>query len=184
MTQTDPRDEIIEHLPALRAFAVSLTRDVSHADDIVQDTVVKAWTSFDKYKPGTKLRAWLFTILRNNYYSHHRKFGREIEDVDGTHAAQLTVSPTHDGKLMLEEVMAAFERLSVEQKEVLLLVGAWGFSYEETAEMCGVSLGTVKSRINRGRNALSQLLGYTPEEGFGLGGPDLAIAIPSTGSAP
>lgn len=166
MTKADPREEIIEHLPALRAFALSLTRNGALADDIVQDTVVKAWTSFDSYKPGTKLRAWLFTILRNNFYSHHRKFGREIEDVDGTHAAQLAVSPNHDGKLMLDEVMAAFDKLTVEQKEVLLLVGASGFSYEEAAEMCGVSLGTIKSRINRGRNALSAMLGYGDNDSF------------------
>ena len=160
MTTPDPRDEIIEHLPALRAFAMSLARNAALADDIVQDTVVKAWTNFDSFKPGTKLRAWLFTILRNSFYSHHRKYGREIEDVDGVYAARLAVKPTHDGKLMLDEVLTAFDKLSVEQREALLLVGASGFSYEEAAEMCGVSLGTIKSRMNRGRTALSAMLGY------------------------
>lgn len=166
MAKPDPRDEIIEHLQPLRAFAISLTRNPSLADDIVQDTVVKAWTNFDSFQPGTKMRAWLFTILRNSYYSHHRKFGREVEDVDGVHAARLAVKPSHDGKLMLNEVLNAFDHLSVEQREVLLLVGASGFSYEEAAEMCGVSLGTIKSRMNRGRTALSILLGYGDDPDF------------------
>ena len=183
MTKPDPRDEIIEHLPAMRAFALSLTRNGSLADDIVQDTVVKAWSGFDGYKPGTNLRAWLFTILRNSFYSHHRKLGREIEDVDGEHAAQLAVSPTHDGKLMLDEVLAAFDRLTVEQKEVLLLVGASGFSYEEAAEMCGVSLGTIKSRINRGRNALSKMLGYGSDDSFDVTDAKTMAVITNRGDA-
>lgn len=166
MSDTDPRDEIIEHLPAMRAFAMSLTRNATLADDIVQDTVVKAWTNFHTYKHGTKLRAWLFTILRNSLYSHHRKLAREVEDVDGAFAAKLTVKPSHDGRIMLSEVMDAFEKLSVEQREVLLLVGASGFSYEEAAEMCGVSLGTIKSRMSRGRSALSAMLGYGEDEDF------------------
>ncbi|MCV6593073.1 MAG: RNA polymerase sigma factor [Silicimonas sp.] len=160
MDDADPREEIVEHLPALRAFALSLTRNRALADDIVQDTVIKAWTGFEAFQQGTKLRAWLFTILRNNFYSHHRRARREIEDVDGLHAARLAVSPSHDGRLMLGEVLAAFEQLTAEQREVLLLVGASGFSYDEAAEICGVSLGTVKSRINRGRRALGDMLGY------------------------
>ena len=79
----DPRNELVEHLPALRAFALSLTRNGATADDMVQDTVVKAWTNIDKFKPGTKMRAWLFTILRNTYYSSRRKLNREVADVDG-----------------------------------------------------------------------------------------------------
>lgn len=167
MSHPDPREEIIEHLPALRAFAMSLTRNATLADDVVQDTIVKAWTNFDSYQPKTKLRAWLFTILRNTYYSHHRKYGREVEDVDGAHAARLAVKPNHDGQLMLNEVLEAFDQISVEQREVLLLVGASGFSYEEAAEMCGVSLGTIKSRMNRGRTALSALLGYEDDPELG-----------------
>ena len=163
MTDFDPREEIIEHLPAMRAFAMSLTRDPTLADDIVQDTIVKAWTNFDSYKPGTKLRAWLFTILRNALYSHHRKYSREIEDVDGAHAARLAVQPNHDTKLMLNDVIRAFDRLSVEQREAIWLVAASGFSYEEAAEMCGVSLGTIKSRMNRGRSALSAHFGFDAE---------------------
>ena len=183
MTKPDPRDEIIEHLPAMRAFALSLCRNASLADDIVQDAVVKAWTGFDSFQPGTNLRAWLFTVLRNNFYSYHRKFGREVEDVDGAQAARLAVSPSHDGKLMLDEVIAAFDKLSVEQKEVLLLVGASGFTYEEAAEMCGVSLGTIKSRINRGRSALSAMLGYGEDDSFDVTDKKTMAVIANRGDA-
>ena len=97
----NPRDELVDHLPALRAFALSLTRDGSSADDLVQDTIVKAWTHIDKFQPGTNLRAWLFTILRNTFYSARRKTRREISDTDGIHAARQATRPDHDGRLAL-----------------------------------------------------------------------------------
>ena len=168
MTQTDPKEQIIGHLPAMRAFAISLTRNATLADDIVQDAVIKAWTNFNQFQPGTNLRAWLFTILRNVLYSHYRKHTREVEDVDGVMAAKLAVKPAHDGRIMLDEVQRAFVHLPVEQREVLILVGASGFSYEEAAEMCGVSLGTIKSRMARGRRALATLLGYHEDHDFDL----------------
>ena len=80
---TDPRDQLVNHLPALRAFALSLTREGAGADDLVQDTIVKAWTNMDKFQAGTNLRAWLFTILRNTFYSARRKTKREVSDTDG-----------------------------------------------------------------------------------------------------
>lgn len=158
MTTDDPRDEIIDHLPSMRAFAISLTRNGSVADDIVQDTVVKAWSNIDKFTPGTNMRAWLFTILRNTYYSMHRKRKREVPDIDGKYAAQLSVKPDHDGRLALTDFNVAFARLTSEQREALVLVGASGFSYEEAAEMCGCAVGTIKSRANRGRRRLAELL--------------------------
>ena len=96
-----PRDELVNHLPALRAFALSLTREGASADDLVQDTIVKAWTNMDKFQPGTNLRAWLFTILRNTFYSARRKTKREVSDADGIHAARLATRPEHDGRLAL-----------------------------------------------------------------------------------
>lgn len=158
MAHTDPREELVEHLPALRAFAISLTRNGSLADDLVQDTVVKAWSNMDKFQVGTNLRAWLFTILRNTFYSHRRKVKREVPDVDGIHAGALAAKPSHDGRLQMKDFMKAFDKLSDEQREALILVGASGFSYEEAAEMCGVAVGTIKSRANRGRSALADLL--------------------------
>ncbi|MDB6453932.1 MULTISPECIES: RNA polymerase sigma factor [unclassified Falsirhodobacter] len=154
----DPRDELPDHLPALRAFAISLTRNVSVADDLVQDTIVKAWTNFDKFTAGTNLRAWLFTILRNTFYSDKRKTRREVPDPEGAHAATLFVKPDHDGRMAFTEFSAAFDKLTPEHREVLILVGASGFSYEDAADMMGVAVGTVKSRANRARTRLAELL--------------------------
>lgn len=154
----DPRNELVDHLPALRAFALSLTREGASADDLVQDTIVKAWTHIDKFQPGTNLRAWLFTILRNTFYSGRRKTRREVSDTDGIHAARQATRPEHDGRLALNDFRAAFEKLPDEQREALILVGASGFSYEEAAGMTGVAVGTVKSRANRGRRRLAELL--------------------------
>jgi RNA polymerase sigma-70 factor (ECF subfamily) len=171
MTETgpqDPRDELVTHLPALRAFALSLTRNSSSADDLVQDTVVKAWSNFDKFETGTNLRAWLFTILRNTFYSGRRKAKREVEDVDGAFTATLAEKPEHDGKLQLADFFTAFAQLSAEQREALSLVGAQGFSYEEAAEMCGVAVGTIKSRANRGRTRLAELLHLSDDEDMEL----------------
>ncbi|MCR8723863.1 RNA polymerase sigma factor [Frigidibacter sp. ROC022] len=164
----DPRNELIDHLPALRAFAVSLTRDGVAADDLVQDAVVKAWRNIDRFQPGTNLRAWLFTILRNTFYSDRRKARREVGDADGALAATLTEKPRHDGALALTDFLAAFQTLPDEQREALILVGASGFSYEEAAETTGVAVGTVKSRVNRARARLVLLLGMRDDESFDM----------------
>jgi RNA polymerase sigma-70 factor (ECF subfamily) len=156
---TDPRDEIVTHLNAMRAFAMSLTRNSALADDMVQDAIVKAWTKIDTFQPGTNMRAWLFTILRNTYYSHHRKARREVSDSEGEMSAQLAQKPDHDGRLNLRDFQTAFATLSDEQREALILVGASGFSYEEAAETCGVAVGTIKSRVNRARAQLSKIMG-------------------------
>lgn len=154
----NPRDELVDHLPALRAFALSLTRESASADDLVQDTIVKAWTNIDKFQPGTNLRAWLFTILRNTFYSARRKTRREVSDSDGIHAARQATRPEHDGRLAMNDFKVAFEQLPDEQREALILVGGSGFSYEEAAQMTGVAVGTVKSRANRGRRKLAELM--------------------------
>ncbi|WP_146585597.1 RNA polymerase sigma factor [Puniceibacterium confluentis] len=160
----DPRDEIVQHLPALRAFALSLTRNGALADDMVQDSLVKAWTKIDSYEPGTNMRAWLFTILRNTYYSNRRKAGREVADVDGVYTASLSEKPAHDGRLQMSDFHIAFAKLNDEQREALILVGASGFSYEEAAEMCGVAVGTIKSRTNRARSRLAELMHLDMDE--------------------
>ncbi|TYB89247.1 RNA polymerase sigma factor [Oceaniovalibus sp. ACAM 378] len=154
----DPRDELIDHLPALRAFAMSLTRNSSAADDLVQDTIEKAWKNITSFTPGTNLRAWLFTIQRNAFYSSRRKVKREVEDIDGIMAGNLAEKPAHDGRLALNDFRKAFDKLPVEQREALILVGGSGFAYEEAAAMCGVAVGTIKSRANRGRKKLAELL--------------------------
>ncbi|BAQ67757.1 RNA polymerase sigma factor [Rhodovulum sulfidophilum] len=155
---SDPREDLVTHLPAMRAFALSLTRNSATADDLVQDAIVKAWSNFDKFEPGTNLRAWLFTILRNTYYSMHRKRRREVEDPDGALAAHLSEKPHHDGRLALADFKVAFAKLPDEQREALILVGAEGFSYEEAAATCGCAVGTIKSRVNRARVRLAELM--------------------------
>ena len=166
----DPREELPLHLPAMRAFAISLTRNMAAADDLVQDAIVKAWSSFDKFEPGTNMRAWLFTILRNTFYSGVRKRRRDVADPDGIHTATLFEKPAHDGRLAMNDFMVAFNQLSPVHREVLILVGASGFSYEEAAEMTGVAVGTVKSRASRARLRLADLLGL--EDGEELVGSD------------
>ena len=164
MSRSDPRDELVEHLPAMRAFAISLTRNSAIADDMVQDTVVKAWTNIDKFEVGTNMRAWLFTILRNTYYSSRRKANREVADVDGVFTESLAEKPAHDGHMQMTDFRKALNELAVEQREALLLVGASGFSYEEAAEMCGVAVGTIKSRTNRARAEIAELMGLRDDE--------------------
>ncbi|GGB13655.1 RNA polymerase sigma factor [Allosediminivita pacifica] len=165
---SDPRDEFVQHLPALRAFALSLTRNGALADDMVQDTLVKAWTKIHTFEPGTNMRAWLFTILRNTYYSNRRRAGREVADVDGIMTDSLSEKPAHDGRLQLADFRQAFEQLNVEQREALMLVGAQGFSYEEAAATCGVAVGTIKSRVNRARSRLIELMRLEENEALEL----------------
>lgn len=164
MSAPDPRDELVEHLPAMRAFAISLTRNNAVADDMVQDTLVKAWTNIEKFHVGSNMRAWLFTILRNTYYSSRRKQKREVADVDGIYTENLAEKPAHDGHLQMNDFRVALAKLKDEQREALLLIGASGFSYEEAANMCGVAVGTMKSRTNRARAQLAELMGLNEDE--------------------
>ena len=169
MTESkDPQEELIEHLPAMRAFALSLTRNSAAADDLVQDAVVKAWSNFDKFEEGTNMRAWLFTILRNTYFSLLRKRKREVADPDGIMAGQMAEKPSHDGSLAMADFRTAFAQLSDEHREVLILVGAEGFSCEDVAQMCGCAVGTIKSRTNRARKRLKELMHLDEEEEFDL----------------
>ncbi|MBX9682285.1 MAG: sigma-70 family RNA polymerase sigma factor [Hyphomicrobium sp.] len=158
---------LIRSVPNLRAFANSLCGDPTRADDLVQDTLVKAWTNLPKFEVGTNLRAWLFTILRNTYFSNLRKRRREVEDADGAMAERLSVLPEQLGHMDVVDFKKAFAQLTDDQKEVLLLVGAEGFSYEEAAEITGCAIGTVKSRVNRARSALGRILQMDDGEEFG-----------------
>ena len=143
----------------LRAFARTLARDAAQADDLVQEALMKAWANRDRYAEGTNLRAWLFTILRNTFYSAYRKTRREVTDTDGEHAMRLATRPTQDHVLAMRDFEAALACLPDDQREALVLVGAAGLAYEEAAEVLGVATGTVKSRVSRARTRLSELLG-------------------------
>ncbi len=160
MMTPEDKEEMISHLPALRAFAISLTRSRTRADDAVQDTVLRALSHADQFERGSNMRAWLFTILRNAYYSDRRRHGREVGFVEGLWSAQLAVKPDHDGYLQIRDFLRVFERLPDEQREVLILIGASGFSYEKAADVTGVPIGTVKSRLNRARARLANDLDF------------------------
>jgi RNA polymerase sigma-70 factor (ECF subfamily) len=167
MISDDFREGLIAELSNLRAFGVSLCGSVQQADDLVQETMLKAWSNADKFQPGTSLRAWLFTILRNTYYSLYRKRGREVQDSDGTYAQRLAVSGEQESAMDLADFRVALAKLSEEHREVLILVGASGLSYEEAAEICGVAVGTIKSRVNRARARLADLLGISSVNDIG-----------------
>jgi len=167
MVDPDLRDDLIAALPSLRAFALSLTGNGDRADDLVQDTIVRAWGNLHRFQDGTNLQAWLFTILRNHFYSQHRKRQREVEDVDGFYAAALISIPDQNARLDLQDFQRALMKLPLDQREALLLVGAQGFSYEEAAVICGCAMGTIKSRISRARARLAELLALNEAEDLG-----------------
>jgi RNA polymerase sigma-70 factor (ECF subfamily) len=168
MTAQSPvRDGILAALPSLRAFAISLAHDVTLADDLVQETILRALKHVDRFELGTNLNAWLFTILRNLYFSYGRKKKREVEDADGSYAAKLSTAPSQHDRLDIQDMRTALAKLPPTQREAVLLVSASGFSYEEASSIMGVAVGTVKSRVNRGRVTLAKLLSIDRAEDLG-----------------
>jgi RNA polymerase sigma-70 factor, ECF subfamily len=161
------RNELIAAIPGLRAFGISLTSRSDRADDLVQETLMKAWKHHDSFEQGSNLKAWLYTILRNEFYSQIRKRSREVEDADGLYSSKVALQAEQHGHLDMADLQAALHRLPDDQREAIILVGASGFSYEEAAEICDVAIGTIKSRVNRARNKLSELLNIDSEEDFG-----------------
>jgi RNA polymerase sigma-70 factor (ECF subfamily) len=159
--------DLLAVIPNLRAFAVSLCGNLDRADDLVQETLVKAWSNLDSFVEGTNLRAWLFTILRNIYYSEYRKRRREVADPEGTIAARLATMPAQDGHMDLLDFREALQKLPMDQREALILIGASGLSYEEAAGVCGCAVGTMKSRVNRARSRLVDLLAIGSGNDFG-----------------
>ena len=152
------RDDLVALVPSLRAFAWSLSHNAADADDLVQETLAKAWRHRDRFQAGTNLRAWLFTILRNTWYSAVQKHRREVADEDGRHAAGLISEATQEWSVELTDLRAALNLLPNEHREALIMVSAAGLSYEEAAEIAGCALGTIKSRVNRARNRLADIL--------------------------
>ena len=155
------REGLVAEMPSLRAFAISLSGRLEYADDLVQETLLKAWANAGSYQPGTNMRAWLFTILRNTFFSLRRQQGREVQDTDGIYSQRLAAPAAQEGALDLADFRAALAKLPAEQREVLVMVGASGLSYEEAASVCNVAVGTVKSRISRARATLADLLGIS-----------------------
>ncbi|MEQ1669336.1 MAG: sigma-70 family RNA polymerase sigma factor [Hyphomicrobium sp.] len=170
MKASDPAplaDQLAALVPNLRAFARSLCGNPHQADDLVQETLVKAWKHQTSFTPGSNLKAWLFAILRNTFLSERRKHKYEVEDQDGILAGQLSVNGAQSGHMDMIDFEKAFAQLPDEQREALVLIGAEGFSYEEAALMCGCAVGTVKSRVNRARVKLCELMGVQGAADFG-----------------
>ena len=158
MLQPPVRDVMLATVPRLRAFAISLSGNVDRADDLVQETLLRAMTRIDSFKPGTNMCAWLFTILRNLSRSEFRKRRREVEDADGSYLDSLQSPPEQHSRLEFKELFHALAKLPFVQREAVLLIAAAGFSYEDAAAICGTAEGTIKSRVNRARRRLAGLL--------------------------
>jgi len=167
------KEELLEQLPNLRAFAMTLVRNSAYADDLVQDTLMKAWSKQSSFEAGSNMRAWLFTILRNEFYSQMRKSGRVVEDAEGYFTDQMAVPPSQDGTMDMRDFKVALAKLPDDQREAIILVGASGFSYDEAAEICGTAVGTIKSRVSRARVRLQELLNVNGAEDYG---PDASSA--------
>ena len=158
MTAPGVKEALLAALPSLRAFSISLCGRTARAEDLVQETLVKAWANIGSFQPGSNMNAWLYTILRNEYYSEFRKRRHEVADEEGRHAARLATRPTQEGHMQFLDFRAALDRLAADHREALILVGASGLSYEEAAGICGCAVGTMKSRVNRARTRLAELL--------------------------
>jgi RNA polymerase sigma factor (sigma-70 family) len=158
LSDADFKAQLAAVIPQLRAFGRSLSGNRDAADDLVQETLMKAWAARDRYAAGTNMRAWTFIILRNLFLSQMRRsrFHGEWDDVA---ADRILSAPSGQDKIVeLADVHRALQFLPPAQREALILVGAGGFSYEEAADICDVAVGTVKSRVARGRVALEALL--------------------------
>jgi RNA polymerase sigma-70 factor, ECF subfamily len=164
---SEVREAMLAALPSLRAFAMSLAHSTDRADDLVQDTIVRALANIEKFQPGTCMTAWLFTILRNLFYSECRRAKHELEDPDGSYAGHLRTAPDQGARCDFQDLWRALAKLSIEHREALILIGAEGLSYEEAAQVCGVAIGTMKSRVHRGRVHLAELLAITDADDLG-----------------
>jgi RNA polymerase sigma factor (sigma-70 family) len=158
LTDAAFKNELARVIPQLRAFGRSLCGNHDLADDLVQETMLKAWAARNRYMAGTNFRAWTFTILRNHYFSLTRRL-RFTGEWDDLVADRVLASPaSQDTSIELRDLMRALTQLPEPQREALILVGAGGISYEETAKITGVAVGTVKSRVARARMALEALM--------------------------
>jgi RNA polymerase sigma-70 factor, ECF subfamily len=165
--EPDYKGEFLALLPSLRAFARSLCGNPAWADDLTQETLLRAWANRASFEPGTNMRGWLFTILRNTFYTSARRRRREAEDPDGAHAMRLLIAPAQEHSVELRDLRRCMGRLPDEQREALILVGASGFTYKQAAEICGCAVGSIKSRVSRARRALVTQLEGPDEHGEG-----------------
>jgi RNA polymerase sigma factor (sigma-70 family) len=151
--------DVIALIPKLRAYARALTHNETDADDLLQETLTKALRYHHRFEEGTKLKNWLFTIMRNTHYTAVKKHTRERPGLKDCVAEGVSVNPDHDAVIGHKELMTAIGRLPTQYREMLMLVVVLGESYESAAQLCGCAMGTVKSRVNRARNMVIADLG-------------------------
>lgn len=181
LSDADFRQQLVAIIPSLRVFARGLCSNRALADDMVQDALTRGWAARQSYAAGSNFRAWMFMILRNQYYTTARKNAR-IVPWDPEAAERILVTPaSQDWGIEVSDVTAALQKISPEQREVLLLVGANGLSYQEAAEIAGCAIGTIKSRLARGRVALQALLEGEETDPDGRGPTDGKEALASGG---
>jgi RNA polymerase sigma-70 factor, ECF subfamily len=173
------RDQLVALLPSLRAFSRGLCGNRDMADDLAQDTMMRAWAARESYTQGSNFRAWMFMIMRNQFYTTIRKNSR-MTSLDPEVAERLlVVAPAQQNGINLGDIAKALQRLPAEQREVLLLIGASGLSYEEAAEVTGCAMGTIKSRLARGRTALAAMIDGPADDALFVSPP--SRAKPGTG---
>lgn len=158
--------QMVALIPSLRAFARGLCRERELADDLAQEAMARAWAARDSFTPGTNFRAWMYTILRNQFYTSKRR-GARMTSWDPEAAERILVQkPVQELNLHVRDVNKALDLLPPKQREMLLLIAAAGLSYQEAADVAGCSIGTVKSRLARGRTALQKIVdGDVADEG-------------------
>jgi RNA polymerase sigma factor (sigma-70 family) len=163
---SDIRSRLVEQIPRLRRYARALTRNATAADDLVQDCLTRALSKGHLWQEGTDLRAWLFTILHNQYVNQVRRLVREgaavaLSDTEAKQA--LTIAPNQGKRLEVRDLERALAKLPDEQRSALLLVSMEGMKYEEAAAVLGVAVGTIRSRVSRGREMVRELMDMRTE---------------------
>jgi RNA polymerase sigma-70 factor (ECF subfamily) len=158
------RSEFVTLIPALRAFARTLSRDGSEADDLVQETLMKGIANINRFQPGTNLKAWLFTIMRNTFYTRIKRANREGPGLLDCASSRPAIAASQEWSLRSQEMARAIDALPDDQRQVVVLIGVLGTSYDDAASICGCAIGTIKSRLSRARNRLLETLGETSSE--------------------
>ncbi len=152
------RDALVGSIPSLRAFAISLCHNRTEADDLVQETLIKAWNNLDSFEEGTNLKAWLFRILRNNFYNDLRKQKQHNDYARAADDSQLVVAASQEKAVEFSDLIEGLRDLPADQREALILVTVEDMSYEDAAAICDCPIGTIKSRVNRARARLDALM--------------------------
>lgn len=171
--------ELVDVIPSLRAYARALTRNAADCDDLVQETLAKALKNHDRFESGTRLKSWLFTIMRNTFFTAAKKSARERPGLEDCVSATVLVEPVHDAVITHKRLLAAIEALPQQYREMLILVVMLGETYEDAANICGCAVGTVKSRVNRARRMVMHEMEAGPAQKRGKA----VLANQQTGTA-